>query len=128
MHLNKNIKNTILCIFLIAQSLFLANPASGNTPAWTNAPLSTKGAGYDPLAGHPVRKVVDFEVPGAVGAYPLKVSRTLAAYFNEVNSLRDSDWQFDYRYTLYFINNFVAVNFPNGVSYVFVVNPSVVVK
>ncbi|MEM7137921.1 MAG: RHS repeat-associated core domain-containing protein [Myxococcota bacterium] len=73
------------------------------------------GNGYSIPGGMPQRTVVDFEVPGSVGQYPLRCARTLVAKPTTGPSQGWGlvDWSFDFHY-LYLRQGSGVVRYPNG--------------
>lgn len=87
---------------------------------WRTGGFVETGAGYDIRSGTPVRSVVDFEVPGSVGTYPLKASRTLTTspdveFLDVLPTAPFTRWRFDYHYMVYAGQfGFYSVVYPNG--------------
>ncbi|MEL6339150.1 MAG: RHS repeat-associated core domain-containing protein [Myxococcota bacterium] len=77
------------------------------------------GSGYDIIAGLPSRRVIDFEVPGAVGEDPLRCERSLVV----ANTFGDfpprSHWAFSHYYLAYAQNSNTIVHLPSGVQLTF---------
>jgi RHS repeat-associated protein len=84
---------------------------------WRTGGFSDVGAGYDVRSGTPMRTVVDFEVPGSVGKYPLRLARTLVTNTSTEGGLQPgpmSQWIFDFHYTAYANGGQFNVRYPNG--------------
>lgn len=74
------------------------------------------GNGYNIPGGMPQRTVVDFEVPGAVGQYPLRCARTLVAKPTTGPSQPWAlvEWVFDFHYVYWSASAIDNVRYPNG--------------
>uniref|UniRef100_UPI0019670C59 hypothetical protein n=1 Tax=Myxococcus vastator TaxID=2709664 RepID=UPI0019670C59 len=124
-------KHTLLLIALVAGFLPGAARAAPDKAKvgtdWRSGGVVDTGGGYEAYSGMPRRHVVDFEVPGSVGKYPLRCARSLV--IRQFTAEDDTtiipltpkvSWMFEHFYSATLrLNGGIDVRYPNGTSTVF---------